>query len=66
MVDFSIRKVTNDQIAHDKDIFPHSNNIDWLSYAFLGMNFVGLFFFVVYFFTHKYHHSIQKTLNKKS
>lgn len=64
--DFSIRKITNDQAKSDHSIFDHSENVNWLDYGFLIFNILVLIIFATYFFTHKHHHSIQKTLNKNS
>ena len=64
--DFSVQKVTNDQAKSDHSIFEHQSNTDWLSYGLLIFNIFFFIIFATYFFTHRHHHAIQKTLNKNS
>jgi hypothetical protein len=62
--DFSIGKIIEKQVKSDAPIFVHEESTDWLSYTYLGINIIVLVIFSVYFLTHMYHHSIQKSLNK--
>jgi hypothetical protein len=64
--DFSVRSVTNDQAEADDGRFEHPTSTDWLSYSVLIINVIGFLIFATYFFTHRYHHSIQKTLNEST
>lgn len=64
-IDFSIQTITEEQAKIDEPVFTHNEKIDWLSYVALIIHVVALIVFLVFFFTHRHHYSIQKTLNKK-
>lgn len=64
-VDFSIKTITEEQAKFDEAVFTHNDKIDWLAYVAIIIHVSVLLIFLVFFFTHRHHYSIQKTLNKK-
>lgn len=62
--DFSVEHVIEEQMKHDNKVFHHTQTTNWLAYMVLIFNILSFLFFVIYFFVHRHHYSIQKTLNK--
>lgn len=59
-VDFSIKNITEEQAKVDEGVFAHNEKTDWLAYVALIIHVLALLIFVVFFFTHRHHHSLQK------
>ena len=64
MTDFSISKVTEDQVRQSQTKFTHKKSTDWAAIGYLIFNIIVFIVFVIYYFVHKHHHSIQHALNE--